>query len=491
VKKPNVVFILIDDLGWRDLGCYGSSFYETPHLDRLARRGMRFTDAYASCPVCSPTRASILTGKYPATVGITDWIDHTGAFHPLRGRLVDVPYLKKLPAAEATLAQALQEAGYATWHVGKWHLGPEGSYPEDFGFEVNVGGCEAGSPGKGGYFSPWTIPALQGVDVPEGTDLTDYLTDRAIDLIRSKDGRPFFLNLWHYAVHTPIQAKEEKVRKYEAKAAALGLDRRTAFEEGEFFHTEDKKGKRVRRRLLQSDPVYAAMVETLDDNIGRLLDALEESGELENTLLFFTSDNGGLATAEGSPTCNAPLAEGKGWMYEGGTREPLLAVWPGRIQAGSDCGVPVTSTDFYPTILEAAGLALRPEQHVDGVSLMPLLRGESSLEREALFWHYPHYGNQGGTPGSSVRMGDYKLIEFFEDGRLELYHLKEDLPEEQDLAKREPQRAAAMKRRLDAWRDAIEAKIPARNPDWMEEAVRKERPEPDEPRGELRAFRFF
>ena len=270
MTRPNIVFILIDDMGWKDLVCYGSSFYETPNIDRLAREGMRFTDAYAACPVCSPTRASILTGKYPATVGITDWIDVHGHVHPARGQLVDVPYLKQLPTREHSLARALNEGGYQTWHVGKWHLGGDGHLPEDHGFEVNIGGAHQGSPGQGGYFSPWTIPPLADADVPEGTYLTDYLTDQVLELIRHKDERPFFLNLWYYTVHTPIQAKREKIAKYEAKARALGLDQVEAFAEGEYFPCEHKKDQRVKRRLIQSDPVYAAMIESLDENLGRL-----------------------------------------------------------------------------------------------------------------------------------------------------------------------------------------------------------------------------
>ncbi len=465
-KRPNILFILIDDLGWRDLSCYGSPFYETPNIDRLAREGMQFSHAYASCPVCSPTRASLLTGKYPATLGLTDWIDHTGEVHPARGRLIDVPYIKHLPRGEHTLAQALRDGGYATWHVGKWHLGGEGYGPEDFGFEVNVGGCHAGSPGKGGYFSPWTIPALAGADVPDGTYLTDYLTDRAIGLISGHGEQPFFLNLWYYTVHTPIQAKPEKIAKYEAKARAMGLDKVKTFEEGDYFPCEHKRDKRILRRLVQSDPVYAAMIESLDENVGRILAALEQRGELDNTLVVFTSDNGGLATAEGSPTCNAPLAEGKGWMYEGGTREPLLVRWAGRVAPGSACETPCTSTDFFPTLLEAAGLPALPDQHIDGVSLLGLLRGEQALDREAIYWHYPHYGNQGGTPGSSVRMGDYKLIEFFEDGRLELYNLRDDPGESRNLATQEPERAARLHTRLLAWRASVEAKIPPPNPEW-------------------------
>lgn len=465
MKQPNILFILIDDLGWKDIVCCGSEFYETPNLDRLANQGLRFTNAYASCPVCSPTRASLLTGKYPATVGITDWIDWNDSTHPARGRLVDVPYLKDLPQSEYSLAKALKEGGYRTWHVGKWHLGGEGHFPEDHGFDVNVGGCHQGSPAPGGYFSPWAIEALQDVVIPDGVYLTDYLTDQAIDLIRQTDDRAFFLNMWYYTVHTPIEAKEEKIRKYEAKVKTLGLDSVKTFEEGDYFPCEHKNTRRIRRRLLQSDPFYAAMIETLDENVGRILDTLEQSGKLDNTIVIFTSDNGGLATAEGSPTCNAPLAEGKGWMYEGGTRVPLFIRWPGMIEAGSLCSEPVTSTDFYPTLLESAGLDLIPDQHTDGISLLPLLNGEPSLDREAIFWHYPHYGNQGGTPGSSVRMRAFKLIEFFEDGRLELYNLDEDPGETVNLAESHPEHMLQMKKALKQWQHSVEAKIPQPNPD--------------------------
>ena len=470
MARPNIIFMLIDDMGWKDLVCYGSPFYETLHIDRLAKEGMRFSDAYAACPVCSPTRASILTGKYPATVGLTDWIDANNHIHPARGRVIDVPYLKNLPTAEHSLASALKEGGYQTWHVGKWHLGGEGHSPQDHGFEINVGGAHQGSPGRGGYFSPWTIPPLEDVDVPEGTYLTDYLTDQTLDLLANKDERPFFLNLWYYQVHTPLQAKEEKVEKYRAKAKAMGLDQVPTFAEGELYPCEHKKDQRVQRRLVQSDPVYAGMIESLDESVGRILDALDASGEADNTLIVFTSDNGGLATSEGSPTCNAPLAEGKGWMYEGGTREPLMVRWPSTIKASSTCSVPVISPDFYPTLLEVAQLDAIPAQHCDGISIAPLLRGEESLDRAGIFWHYPHYGNQGGTPGSSVRAGDYKLIEFFEDGSLELYNLHEDIGEEKNLADSEPEKRDELHALLKEWRAKVEAKIPQPNPDWQPRA---------------------
>jgi arylsulfatase A-like enzyme len=464
MPQPNFIFILIDDLGWKDLGCYGSEFYETPHLDRLAQAGMRFTDAYAACPVCSPTRASILSGKYPARVGVTDWIDWGFRLHPCRGKLVDVPYLNHLPLEEHSLAAALKTAGYCTWHVGKWHLGGEPYLPDQHGFDVNIAGCHWGSPQKG-YFSPYDIPTLE--NGPAGEYLTDRLTDEAIRLIQNNDGTPFFLNLWYYTVHTPIQGKQEYVERFAAKAQEMGLDQAKAFEEGDFFPVQHKQHLRIKRRLIQSDPVYAAMVSSLDENVGRLLDALTRSGQADNTVIVFFSDNGGLATAEGSPTSNAPLAEGKGWMYEGGTREPLIVTWPSAVEPGSICSVPVTSTDFYPTILEMAGFDQLPEQHCDGVSLLPLLKGAEGLEREAIFWHYPHYGNQGGTPGSSVRAGDFKLIEFFEDNHVELYNLREDIGEEQDLAQTEPELARRLQAILAEWRAEIEAKIPEPNPDFV------------------------
>jgi len=326
--KPNILFILCDDLGWLDLGCYGSSFYETPNLDQLAQRGMRFTNAYASCPVCSPTRASAMTGKYPATVGITQYIGGHNV-----GRLCDVPYFYRLPQSEYTIASALRDkGGYQTWHVGKWHLGPKREWPQHQGFDVNVGGCDWGLPQQG-HFAPWGLPTLsEGAD---GEYLTDRLTDEAVKLIEQRDpDRPFFLNYWPYAVHTPIQAPEALVEKYRQKAKQMGIDQIEPFEEGEEMPTVQHRGQRVLRRKLQSDPVYAAMIENLDTNIGKLLDALDQAELGDNTLVLFTSDNGGLATKEGSPTCNAPLAEGKGWMYEGGTREPLIACWPGVVPAG-------------------------------------------------------------------------------------------------------------------------------------------------------------
>ncbi|MGL4736230.1 MAG: sulfatase-like hydrolase/transferase [Cellulosilyticaceae bacterium] len=294
----NIVFILIDDMGWKDLACYGSTYYETPEIDKLAKGGMRFDQAYAASPVCSPTRASIMSGKYPARVQVTDWIGASA-----RGRLIDAPYVDHLPLAEKSLGSALKENGYATWHVGKWHLGAKPYYPDQHGFDVNIGGNHAGHPHHG-YFSPYQLENLE--EGPDGEYLTDRLTEESITLIRNRDKtKPFFLNLWHYTVHTPVQAKAADIAYFEEKAKRLGLDQQVALVEGEHFPCEHKKNQRVMRRVVQSDPAYAAMIYNLDWNVGRLMQVLEAEGILEDTLIIFTSDNGGLATAEGSPTCNA------------------------------------------------------------------------------------------------------------------------------------------------------------------------------------------
>lgn len=466
--QPNIVYILADDLGWRDLSCYGSSFYETPNLDKLAARGMKFTDAYAACPVCSPTRASILTGKYPAHVGVTDWISWGGSAHPCKGKLIDAPYTDHIPDSEVTLPQMLRDGGYQTWHVGKWHCGGEGSLPHQRGFEKNVGGTAMGSPGRKGYFSPWGIPGLENADVPDGTYLDDYLTDKAVELINNRDtSKPFYLNFWYYLVHTPIQAPEHLIKKYEEKAKRLKLDQINPLVVGEVFPSEHKYNQRVTRRMVQSDTVYAAMVELMDTLIGRLLKAIDDVGETSNTLVMFTSDNGGLSTSEGWPTCNHPLSEGKGWTYDGGIREPLIAAWPGVIPEASTCAEPVTSPDFYPTLLEAAGVERDGNHELDGLSIMPLLKGaQKSVDRDAIYWHYPHYGNQGGTPSGAIRCRDWKLTEFYEDGRLELYNLADDISESSERSADEPERTSQMHKMLQAWREKVCARMPEVNPNY-------------------------
>ncbi len=453
--RPNIVFILADDLGWADLGCYGSTFYETPHLDRLAKQGMRFTAAYAACNVCSPTRASVLSGKYPARLHLTDWLP--GRPDRPDQKLNHPIILQHLPLEEVTIAEALKEGGYATAFIGKWHLGGPALYPEKQGFDVNVGGCDKGHPPS--YFSPYRIPTLP--DGPPGEFLTDRLTDEAVKFIESSKSKPFFLYLSHYAVHTPLQARPEVIAKYQAKAARLASA-------GPEFSSD--LGRQVRQ--VQRHAIYAAMVESLDDSVGRIMKKLAELGLDQNTVIIFTSDNGGLSTAEGSPTSNLPLRMGKGWNFEGGVREPLLVNWPGVALPSSVCDVPMISTDYYPTLLEMALLPPRPQQHLDGVSLVPLLQGRTAPNERALFWHYPHYSNQGGGPGGAVQMGDFKLIEDFEDMRVQLFNLKTDVGEEHDLAARMPEKAAALREQLHAWREAVQAQMMTPNPDYRPKAAK-------------------
>lgn len=454
--------ILIDDMGWKDLSACGSTFYESPNIDALMQSGMSFDNAYASCPVCSPSRACILTGKYPATVGVTDWIDTSGECHPVKGYLIDAPYIKHLPKEEYNIARCFKDHGYNTFHVGKWHLGTEEYYPQHQGFDVNIAGCHLGHPHHG-YFSPYMIENLK--DGPDGEYLTDRLTDEAIKLIAKSGDTPFFMNLWHYTVHMPPQAKEEDIRYFEDKARRMHLDKVNPFVEGENYPIEIKRHMKVRRRVIQSDAVYAAMIKNLDWNIGRLVQALKDMGKLDDTIIVFTSDNGGLATAEGSPTCNFPAREGKGWMYEGGTRIPLSISYPAIVRKNTHTQVVTTSPDLYPTLLEMADLPLQPQQHVDGISLLPAL-SEKKMKDRPVFWHYPHYGNQGGTPGSSVRYGKWKLIEFFEDMHTELYDLESDPSEARNLAEINPDKRDELRQMLHSWRESICAKIPKRNPDW-------------------------
>ena len=454
--RPNIILVVIDDLGWADLGCYGSTFYETPRMDRLAGEGIRFTDAYAAAPVCSPTRASMMAGKYPARVGVTQFIGGHSV-----GKLCDVPYSRELPMSEYSMARALRDAGYRTWHVGKWHLGGRRTWPDRHGFDVNVGGCDWGSPQT--YVSPYNCPTLS--DGPDGEYLTDRLTDEAIALINQADDRPFFLNLWHYAVHIPIQAPDDLVQKYSDKARDLGIDALDPFQAGEPMPAWHQRHQRVSRRRIQSDPAYAAMVENLDTNLGRVLDAVEQAGHADNTVVIITSDNGGLATAETSPTCNAPLSEGKGWMADGGVRVPLIVRWPGVTTPGSVTDAVVTSPDFYPTLMGIAGAEPDPRQCRDGVDFCPVL-GDRPFERGPVYWHYPHYSNQGGTPGAAVRDGRWKMIRYFEGDDVELYDVTADIAEQHDLSCHEPEQVRRLGRLLDQWLVDIGARIPAVNP-WQ------------------------
>jgi arylsulfatase A-like enzyme len=450
--KPNFVFILVDDLGWTDLGCYGSTFHETPNLDRLAASGMRFTDAYSASPVCSPTRAAIMTGKHPARLRITDWIPGQD---PKDRRLLGPRDLHQLPLDETTIAETLREKGYQTFFAGKWHLGGEGFYPEDQGFDINLGGHEKGSP-PGGYYTPYANPKLK--DGKEGEYLTDRLTEESIRFLESARDQPFFLFLSFYTVHTPIQACLRHVEKFQARAEGLSEAQGPA-------QIVEHDGYTKQR---QDNPDYASMVHAMDENVGRLLDRLEELGLSPDTVVIFTSDNGGLSTLYrvGSPTSNLPLRAGKGWCYEGGIRVPLLIRAPGTTTPGTTSAVPVIATDYFPTILELAGFELMPDQHLDGKSLLPLLTGGGALERDAVFWHFPHYHGSAWTPGAAVRKGNWKLIEFFDKRKVELYDLGEDVGERVELSQKFPDKKAELLARLQDWQESLQAQMPEPNPGY-------------------------
>ncbi|MDX9754933.1 MAG: sulfatase [bacterium] len=450
--KPNIVFILVDDLGWMDTGCYGSQYFETPHIDRLAAQGMRFTDAYAACAVCSPTRASILTGRYPARIGITDWIragfqggaGSTAAEYPTayvgtpKEAVLCPPNPFWLKHEERTIAELLKEQGYTTCHIGKWHLGSEQWYPETQGFDYNIGGCDYGQPPS--YFDPYKNNRLANIPTlpprKEGEYLTDRLGDEAVAFIDAHADKPFFLYMANYAVHTPLQGKPDLVEKYTKK-----------------------------EKTQQSHPIYAAMVQSVDECVGKIMRVLEEKGIADNTLILFTGDNGGLSDGNPAPTNNQPLREGKGYPYEGGIREPLIVRWPRRIKAGTLCDTPVTSVDFLPTLCEAAGAALPADRAIDGLSLMPLLRKEGEWTREAIFWHFPHY-RYCTDPYSIIRQGQWKLIKRYGQGTMELYNLKEDLSETTDLATEKPDIVNTLNERLQAWLQETGAKVPIPNPEY-------------------------
>jgi arylsulfatase A-like enzyme len=460
--KPNVIVILADDLGWADLSCYGSTFHESPNLDKLAAQGMRFTQAYSSSPYCSPSRAAIMTGRHPARVKITDYIPSNGK----SGKLLPAEMKMELPLAEVTMAEVLRDAGYATWHVGKWHLGERGFLPEDQGFEVNIAGNHSGAPTSFfwpyGHDNPEAAKRYHGSPVPglveggqKGEHLCDRLTSEAMKLIgKRKQAQPFFLYLPFYDVHTPIMAKPELVKKYEAKAARLGLPpvpKTPRFTEDNRAHG----GIEAKMPETQVNSIYAAMIETMDANVGRLMAKLDELGIADNTLILFTSDNGGH-----NVTSNRPLRGGKGWLYEGGVREPWIVKWPGVTKPGSTCDVPVMNTDILPTVLEACGLPAKPDLHKDGVSFASLLRGDTKPVHDALFWHFPHYGNHGSGPCSSVRVGEWKLIHWIEDDSVELFNLATDPGEKTDLAAQQPDRAKDLRARLEAWRKETDANMP-------------------------------
>ncbi|OYV06762.1 MAG: sulfatase [Verrucomicrobiales bacterium VVV1] len=437
-RKPNIVFILIDDMGATDGGCFGSKFYDTPELNSLASQSMRFTSAYASCAVCSPTRAAIQTGKAPARLHLTDWISGEGAPKTSKFKLPD--WQKNLPLAETTLAEVLKKAGYATGHIGKWHLGGEEFFPQKQGFDLNIAGGHTGHPAS--FFWPYgpeknshRVPGLSEAGGKDGEYLTDRLTDEALHFIDSNKEKPFYLNLAHYAVHTPIEAKQAMIDEAAKRPASNG----------------------------QGNATYAAMLKSVDESVGRILRKLDELKLGKDTIIIFTSDNGGVVHA-GTPvvTSNFPLRKGKGHAYEGGLRVPLLIKVPGVAKPGSTCDVPVISTDFFPTLVELIGLNGKDAATaLDGVSICPLLRGETKLPRTDLFWHYPHYWNGGKVnPYSVVRSGDWKLIRFYETGKEELYDLKADPSEQHDLSESNPENRAGLAKRLDAWLAGVGAQMP-------------------------------
>lgn len=465
VKKPNVLFILADDFGYRDMSCMGSQFYETPNIDGIANQGTIFTNGYAACAVCSPSRASIMTGKFTARHGVTDWIGApSGVDWRTMGRhnkLLPAAYSHVLNKGFVTLPEALKEGGYKTFFAGKWHLGDKGSWPEDHGFDINKGGYHAGHPASG-YFSPYKNPNLK--DGQDGENLSMRLADETISFLKENNsnetGQPVFAFLSFYAVHGPIQTTQEKWNKYRQKAKKIGVQNK-GFEMGHFLPT----------RQVQDNPIYAGLVETIDDAIGKVMKALENLGLDDNTIVIFTSDNGGVASGDAFSTSNLPLKGGKGSQFEGGIREPFFIKVPG-LNAGQVSDTPVMGSDLYPTILELAGLDLRPEEHSDGLSLVPLLKGGIINERP-LIWHYPHYGNQGGEPSSIIRMGQWKLIHYYEDGHKDLFNLVNDSEEDENLAEAYPEVVVDLSEKLFDYLNNVGAIYPEKDPEYNESLEQK------------------
>lgn len=448
-QSPNIVLITIDDLGWADLGCYGSDYYETPNLDRLASQGMLFTHAYASAAICSPTRAALMTGKAPASTGITDWIrarfqggvipgnktyelSYTG--NPKDSLLCPANPLW-MELEEVTIAEKLKEQGYTTAHIGKWHLGAEDWYPEKQGFDINIGGCDYGQPPS--YFDPYENEKVKGIyHLPprkEGEHLSARLADEAANFIIAHKEEPFFLNMADYAVHTPIQGRPDLVEKYKHKPASGG----------------------------QNNPEYAALIESMDMLAGRIMQTLDSLDLTSNTLLIFTSDNGGLAPV----TDNSPLRSGKGFPYEGGIRVPLIVRFPGKIPAGSRSDVPVISHDWFPTICDIAGIAADSAGKIDGLNLKHLLYSGAPLSREALHWHFPHYRGKI-APYSVIRKDGWKLIKRYQGKEFELFNLSSDPQEKTDLSQSLPEKVNELNAGLTKWLKKTGASVPRVNPQY-------------------------
>jgi arylsulfatase A-like enzyme len=477
-KEYNVLFIIADDLGATDLSSTGSTFYETPHIDSIARNGMKFTHGYAACTVCSPSRYSVMTGKYPPRSGITDWIGSGTIVNPL----LSPPVTDALPFDETTLAEALKAAGYTTFIAGKWHLGYKPSeYPEHHGFDINKGGYGQGQPGN--FYAPYLNPRL--ADGPAGESLNLRLGRETAAFIEQHKDQRFFAYFSTYAVHTPIQTTREKWKKYRDKAEKMGSLERERYKEDNgnlarvvqdnpLYVGSQMTPINISRlaRVVQDNPLYAGLIEEMDDSVGIVLDKLKELGLDKNTIVVFTSDNGGVSIANGeSYTSVLPFRGGKGSDFEGGTRVPFFIQVPGITKPGGINPTPVIGTDFYPTLLELAGLPLKPEQHLDGVSLVPLLKGGTVAKRD-LFWHYPHYSPHGRGPSSWMRSGDWKLIHRWEDGRDELYNLAEDIGEQNELAVKNPEKARELRSRLDRWLADSGATIPGPDPRWKPEMAK-------------------
>ena len=435
----NVLFILVDDLGWADVNINERSrLYDTPNVDRLAASGMRFSNAYAACPVCSPTRASIQTGKYPARLQLTNFIP--GSHRLPFSEVIPPPFNQQLPHSETTIAEALRPAGYATAAIGKWHLGGNGFLPTDQGYDSNYAGTSAGMP-RSFFYPKWkeNVP----VDGQDGEFLPDHLTAQALRFIDAHQAEPFFLYMAYYTVHIPIEAKTEDIARFETKVVDGLIP-------GKDHH----------------NPIYAAMVWNLDQNVGRMLDKLDELGIADDTVVIFTSDNGGLQSSEwkNEPvTSNRPLRNGKGHLYEGGIREPTIIRAPGVTKPGSVYEGAVISNDYFQTIIDLTGASY--EAATDGISLLPALRGDQLPERD-LFWHYPHYSNQLGRPGGAVRRGDWKLIEFYDDASRELYDLSSDIGESNNVIEQHADLATQLAQALDDWRTSVGAVSPKPNPNF-------------------------
>lgn len=451
-EKPNFVFILVDDLGKMDMSCEGSEFYETPNIDRLAGMSLRFENGYSACQVCSPSRAAIQTGKTPARVQITDYISPAGRNQPEQWsrntKLLPASFQKELALEEVTIAEALKKLDYHTFFAGKWHLGNKGYWPTDQGYDVNVGGHEAGTP-PGGYFAPYKNPVLTGAP---GEHLPIRLGQETAKYIKSRAGQkePFFAMLCYYSVHGPIQTTETLWSKYQAKADKLGL----IVERDRFLWDRTQEVRQV-----QDNPLYAGMMESLDTSVGLVLDAIQDSGQADNTIVIFTSDNGGVSSGDGYATAALPLRGGKGRQWEGGIRQPYYIHVPGKTK-GTTTEVFANGTDFYPTIVELAGG--EPTSGLDGKSLVKALDGQT-IESRPLYWHYPHCGNQGGEPSGIIRDGDWKLIHYYEDGRNELYNIADDIGEQTDLAESNPAVVAKMEKQLNSWLNEVGASFPSKN----------------------------